>query len=102
DVGTVVHVYSDGEAFEVEFAAPDGGTTAVATLAAAVLRPITSRESRRPVVAASVVGRRAVPSESHEPDAALRTRRRLAMHRRKPSAVASVLPSPWVGAPPES
>jgi hypothetical protein len=32
DVGTVVHVYSDGEAYEVEFVAPDGHTAAIATL----------------------------------------------------------------------
>ncbi len=44
DVGTVVHVYSDGGAFEVEFTTLDGGTAAVATVAAANVRPVTSRE----------------------------------------------------------
>ena len=31
DVGTVVHVYSDGKAFEIEFSTLDGKTAAVAT-----------------------------------------------------------------------
>ena len=31
DVGTVVHVYKDGEAYEVEFVTLDGRTAAVAT-----------------------------------------------------------------------
>ena len=44
DVGTVVHVYQDGEAFEVEFTALDGHTAAVATVEASQLRPISSRE----------------------------------------------------------
>lgn len=44
DVGTVVHVYGDGEAFEVDFVTRDGRTTAVATVEAAVVQPITSRE----------------------------------------------------------
>jgi len=44
DVGTVVHVYSDGRAYEVEFVALDGHTTAVATLEAQQVRPITSRD----------------------------------------------------------
>ena len=44
DVGTVVHVYSDGAAFEVEFTTLDGGTAAVATVAAHNVRPVTSRE----------------------------------------------------------
>ena len=43
DVGTVVHIYSDGRAYEVEFVALDGHTTAVATLEAQQVRPITSR-----------------------------------------------------------
>ena len=34
DVGTIVHVYPDGQAYEVEFVALDGHTTAVATLEA--------------------------------------------------------------------
>ena len=45
DVGTVVHVYQDGKAFEVEFTALDGHTTAaVATVEASQVRPISSRE----------------------------------------------------------
>jgi hypothetical protein len=44
DVGTVVHVYQDGKAFEVEFAALDGHTAAVATVDASQVRPISSRE----------------------------------------------------------
>src|SRR3989304_1502347 len=43
DVGAIVHVYHDGEAYEVEFVALDGHTTAVATLEADQVRPITSR-----------------------------------------------------------
>jgi len=34
DVGTVVHVYKKGEAFEVEFVTLDGETVAIATLVA--------------------------------------------------------------------
>jgi hypothetical protein len=34
DVGTVVHVYGDGEGYEVEFLTPSGRTVAVATLEA--------------------------------------------------------------------
>jgi hypothetical protein len=44
DVGTVVHVYDDGKAFEVEFTTLDGGTAAVATVEASNVRPVTSRE----------------------------------------------------------
>ena len=44
DVGTVVHVYPDGTAFEVEFTALDGHTAAVATVEASQVRPIRSRE----------------------------------------------------------
>jgi uncharacterized protein DUF4926 len=44
DVGTVVHVYRDGLAFEVEFVALDGHTTAVANLEAGRVRPVTSRD----------------------------------------------------------
>jgi len=39
DVGTVVMVYKDGEAFEVEFMTLDGDTFALETLMAADLRP---------------------------------------------------------------
>ena len=44
DVGTVVHVYPDSKAFEVEFTALDGHTAAVATVDASQVRPISSRE----------------------------------------------------------
>ena len=44
DVGTVVHVYADGKAFEVEFTTLDGRTAAVATVEASGVRPVTSRE----------------------------------------------------------
>lgn len=44
DVGTVVHVYPDSRAFEVEFTALDGHTAAVATVEASQVRPIRSRE----------------------------------------------------------
>jgi hypothetical protein len=44
DVGTVVHVYSDGKAFEVEFTTLDGRTAAVATVEASGIRPVTSHE----------------------------------------------------------
>jgi hypothetical protein len=44
DVGTIVHVYSDGSAFEVEFTTLDGGTAAVATVAASDVRPVTNNE----------------------------------------------------------
>lgn len=44
DVGTVVHVYKDGEAYEVEFVALDGHTAAVVTLELAQVRPVSRRE----------------------------------------------------------
>lgn len=44
DVGTVVHVYRDGEAYEVEFVALDGHTAAVATVKASDVRPVTPSE----------------------------------------------------------
>jgi len=44
DVGTVVHVYKDGEAYEVEFLTLDGRTAAVATVEASQVRPVTGRE----------------------------------------------------------
>jgi hypothetical protein len=44
DVGTVVHVYKDGEAFEVEFLTLDGRTAAVATLESSYVGPITARD----------------------------------------------------------
>ena len=44
DVGTVVHVYRDGKAYEVEFLTQDGRTAAVVTLQAAQVRPVGRRE----------------------------------------------------------
>jgi hypothetical protein len=44
DVGTVVHVYRDGEAFEIEFVSLDGETVAVVTLERAHVRPVARRE----------------------------------------------------------
>jgi len=44
DVGTVVHVYADGNAFELEFMTLDGQTAAVATVEASAVRPVTGRE----------------------------------------------------------
>ena len=44
DVGTIVHVYEDGEAYEVEFVALDGHTTDVVTLEGSQVRPVTRRD----------------------------------------------------------
>ncbi len=44
DVGTVVHVYRDGVAFEVEFTTLMGNTAAVVTLEASQVRPVGTRE----------------------------------------------------------
>jgi len=44
DVGTVVHVYGDRKAFEVEFVALDGESVAVVTLERAQVRPVEHRE----------------------------------------------------------
>jgi hypothetical protein len=44
DVGTVVHVYPGGGAFEVEFASADGRTAAVLTLGGEALRPLAPGE----------------------------------------------------------
>jgi hypothetical protein len=44
DVGTVVHVYPDGKAYEVEFTTLAGHTVAVATVEATSVRPVTGRE----------------------------------------------------------
>ncbi len=40
DVGTVVHVYESGKAYEVEFVDGDGSTIALLTLAADEVRPL--------------------------------------------------------------
>ncbi len=44
DVGTVVHIYRDGQAFEVEFTTLEGKTAAVITLEASQVRPVGQRE----------------------------------------------------------
>ncbi len=44
DVGTVVHVHRQGEAFEVEFLALVGDTVAVATVTASQLRSVTNQD----------------------------------------------------------
>lgn len=40
DVGTVVEVYRDGEAYEVEFVTMKGETAALVTLKATQIRPV--------------------------------------------------------------
>lgn len=47
DVGTVVHEYSDGLAFEVEFVNFDGQTVAVATVERSKVRPVGGTEILR-------------------------------------------------------
>ncbi len=44
DVGTVVHVYQGGDAFEVEFSTLTGETVAVVTLKGTQLRAVDHRE----------------------------------------------------------
>ena len=44
DVGTVVHIYKDGQAYEVEFVTLDGKTAAVVTLDATQVRPVSGRD----------------------------------------------------------
>jgi hypothetical protein len=44
DVGTVVHIYRDGQAYEVEFVTLDGHTAAVLTLEASQVRPVKRRD----------------------------------------------------------
>ena len=44
DVGTVVNVYRDGLAYEIEFTTLDGKTAAVVTVEAAQIRPVGKRE----------------------------------------------------------
>jgi len=44
DVGTVVHVNADGEAFEIELMTLDGQTAAIATVEASAVRPVTARD----------------------------------------------------------
>jgi hypothetical protein len=44
DVGTIVHLYADRAAFEVEFVSLDGHTRAVETLDITDVRGVTSRD----------------------------------------------------------
>ena len=44
DVGAVVHRYSDGSVFEVEFVAAEGRTVAVITLSRDDIRPMSKDE----------------------------------------------------------
>ncbi|MBM4065485.1 MAG: DUF4926 domain-containing protein [Planctomycetes bacterium] len=44
DVGTVVHIHRQGEAFEVEFMTLDGGTVAVVTLLSSQIRAVSKRD----------------------------------------------------------
>ncbi len=44
DVGTIVCVYNNGEAFEVEFLEPTGYTVAIATVLPSQARPATSKD----------------------------------------------------------
>ena len=44
DVGTIVHVYPDGRAYEVEFTMLEGRTAAVVTVEAEQVRPVGKRE----------------------------------------------------------
>ena len=44
DVGTVVHIYPDAQAYEVEFVTLEGKTAAVVTLQANQVRPVAPRE----------------------------------------------------------
>ena len=44
DVGTIVHVYRDGAAYEVEFTTLSGDTAAIVTVEASQIRPVNKRE----------------------------------------------------------
>ena len=43
-VGTVVHIYEDGRAYQVGFVTLDGHTAAVSTLEASQVRPVNRRD----------------------------------------------------------
>ena len=49
DVGTVVHTYRDGKAYEVEFTTLEGKTAAVVTVEKAQVRAVGKREMYFPV-----------------------------------------------------
>ena len=44
DMGAIVHVYGDRQAFEVEFVSGDGGTLAMVTLEPGDVRPMAESE----------------------------------------------------------
>ena len=44
DVGTVVHIYDENKAFEIEFLSLDGETAAIATVDASNVRSVHRRE----------------------------------------------------------
>ena len=44
EVGTIVHVHRNGEAFEVEFPTLDGQTAALATVQSSQVRPVTGAD----------------------------------------------------------
>jgi len=44
DIGAVVHCYSNGAAFEVEFVTAEGKTVALLTLTSADIRPLGGKE----------------------------------------------------------
>lgn len=44
DVGVVVHIYSDGEGYELEMFAVDGHTLDVVTVEASQVRPVDHRD----------------------------------------------------------
>ena len=44
DVGTVIHIHRQGEAFEIEFMTLDGGTVAVITLLSSQIRAVSKRD----------------------------------------------------------
>jgi hypothetical protein len=44
DVGTVVHIYGENKAFEIEFLSLDGETAAIATVEASKVRSVHKRE----------------------------------------------------------
>jgi hypothetical protein len=56
-VGTVVHLYRDGEAYEVEFVTLDGHTASIVTLEVEQVRPVTRRDLRYAGVADGVICR---------------------------------------------
>ncbi len=44
DVGSVVHLHSQGKAFEVEFMALDGRTVAITTILSSQVRPVSKHD----------------------------------------------------------